>query len=146
MQKLAPQGMRRPKHSIEFIRAYFAQAGCKLLTKTYLGSKQELEYLCRCGKKGVCCYNNFTRSRRECQSCLMKKCEVNAKSALKPLVLREKLYNISEAAMWLGVPHDDFYQTVRYKKLLPAPTRVIPGKLRPYYHLDDLKKIKKMIR
>jgi hypothetical protein len=52
---------------------------------------------------------------------------------------------MAEAAMWLGVSYDEFRNEVKNTKRLPAPTRILPGKIRPYYNLADLQKIKAMI-
>lgn len=135
---------RKPKHSHAFIKAYFEKLGCTLLTETYTGCKQPLKYRCKCGLITQTNYNNHSRGFH-CANCYIQKCQVKVKKRLKKLVLREKLYTMADAAIWLGVHYDEFYTEVKVTKRLPSPTHVMPGKRRPYYKVEDLEKIRDMI-
>jgi hypothetical protein len=144
MQTTKKKRIRRAKHSHSFIKSYFEKAGCELLTENYTGCKQPLKYRCKCGLISSTCYNNFSRGYR-CGKCYIAKCQGQAKNHLKRLVLREKLYTMAEAAIWLGVYYQDFYNEVQVTNRLPKPTHIIEGKKRPHYKVEDLEKIKEMI-
>lgn len=55
-------------HSYEYVYDYFKNNGCELITKTYTGNSQKLEYLCVCEKKNVITFNSFSEGRR-CKNC-----------------------------------------------------------------------------
>lgn len=140
---------RGPNRTMEEVAAFLKKQGCTLITKRFVDDKQPLHYQCdKCGHHSVAPWNNIYRMKRYC-----RKCWLNSKATGQyaggggRIVLREKLFNIVEAARWLGVRYDDFYKHVRYSGLLPAPTRKATATgLNRLYSEADLKKIKKMIK
>lgn len=132
---------RRPKHTIEYIRAELKKFGYKLLSKSYVGTKQPLKVECKNGHKTVICWNNFSRGYR-CKQCFIDK-QTTGSKALKKIILRDKYYCISEAARVLGVRGDDLRRHIDLG-LLPGPNRSF-GTAKKYYKLEDIKKLEKMI-
>lgn len=55
-------------HSLEYIKTYFKDRGCLLLSSSYHGNHELLEYICHCGNKSVIEFNSFMRGRR-CFKC-----------------------------------------------------------------------------
>ena len=141
---------RRPKLDLEYMRKFFADHDCTLHTKIYLGTKQLLKYRCNiCKHWNSACYNNLYRISPDakkkyfCTKCYLNKFK---HKATKRIVLRNKMYSITDAAAWLGVNLSDFYKHIRYKKTLPAPTRVATASgLNKFYSESDLQEIKKLI-
>ena len=132
---------RRPKLKIEFIREEFKKLGYTLISKTYIGAKQNLAVRCRNGHKWAVCWNNFSRGTR-CKHCFMESA-VGDNKTLKKIVLRDKFFSISEVARVLGVKHEDLRRHIDLG-LLPGPTREF-GTAKRYYKLQDIKKIEKLI-
>jgi len=60
------------KHSFEYIKAYFEEQNCKLLSKEYFDKDSLLEYICSCGIASKISFNNFRNGHR-CISCGAKK-------------------------------------------------------------------------
>lgn len=56
------------KYTIEFVRNYFKEQGCKLLEKEYVNSKVKMRYKCVCGNISKICFNHFSRGHR-CRKC-----------------------------------------------------------------------------
>jgi hypothetical protein len=125
----------------EFVAAEFKKLGYKLITKTYVNSKQLLEVRCKKGHKWVVCWNNFVRGHR-CGKCF-KQSKVKGSKTLKKIILRDKYYSVSEAARTLGVKDSDLRRHIELG-LLPGPTRSF-GTTKKYYKLADIKKIEAMI-
>lgn len=132
--------IRRSKHTREFIEKEFKKFGYTLITKVYKNSTQVLEVRCKKGHKWAVCWNNFSRGTR-CRHCFME-AQIGSKS-LKKIVLRDKFFNISEAARILGVNDDDFRRHISLG-LLPGPTRDF-GTAKKYYKMPDIEKIETMI-
>jgi len=59
-------------------------------------------------------------------------------------VLRDKFYNISEAARILGVKEGDLRRHI-HAGLLPGPTHMFGPSKKKYYKMPDIKQIDKMI-
>jgi hypothetical protein len=133
--------IRRPKHTRDFIAAEFKKFGYTLLTKTYVGTKQPLEVKCKKGHKSVVCWNNFAKGHR-CRQCLIESRTGNNKQ-LKRIMLRDKYYQLSEAARILGVRYDDLRRHVELG-LLPGPKRSF-GAAKKYYKMEDIEAIEKLI-
>lgn len=56
------------KPNIEFIRQYFKNKGCVLLTGVYINAQQKLEYICASGHRHEIKWNHFKDGRR-CSTC-----------------------------------------------------------------------------
>jgi hypothetical protein len=146
-----PKRSRRPKLDIHQIRQFFYDHNCYLLTNVYLNSKQLLQYRCKkCRHINVGCYNNLYRVGRDskqkffCRRCYQT--SVANSQRLQRIALRQKLYNITETAQYLGVSHNDLYHHIRYTKRLPPPTHTatVTGIMK-FYNEEDLKALKKLI-
>lgn len=109
------------------------------MTKTYLSSKQRLKVRCKNGHISVTCWNNFSRGTR-CKRCFL---ETLGNEGLKKIVLRDKYYNISEAARVLKVRDSDLRYHIQLGTL-PGPKHQL-GATKKYYLLEDIKKIEEMI-
>lgn len=134
--------VRRPKHTHEYIKKEFAKFGYTLQTKTYVGSKQPLRVVCKNGHISTVCWNNFSRGNR-CKKCFMESCARKNQGRLKPLVLKQKHYTVSEAARILGVRYEDLRNHI-IQGLLPGPKHVI-GKVKKHYRMEDIKEIENLI-
>lgn len=133
--------IRRPKHTVEQVAKVFKSAGCKLLTKVYLSSKQQLKYQCKCGMIQFTCYNNFVRGHR-CMRCYLKQFEGSEQK--NRLRLRAALFTINDVAKILGVEYSALWQAIRVAKILPAPVHSA-GLVRKYYSKKDVDKILSMV-
>jgi hypothetical protein len=60
------------KHSYEYIKNFFEENGCQLLSKTYLDNKQKLKYKCECGNDSYIAFAKFQGGQR-CDKCKAKK-------------------------------------------------------------------------
>lgn len=60
------------KYSYEYIYDYFYNNNCELLSETYEGSNNILDYICCCGTKSKISFSSFKRGTR-CQRCKAKK-------------------------------------------------------------------------
>lgn len=58
--------------SYEYVKNYFEENGCKLLTDTYINSNQKLKYICNCGMESEIIFSSFKTGRR-CKECGYKK-------------------------------------------------------------------------
>jgi len=130
---------RRPKHTVEHVAAFFKSQGCELLSKIYLGSKQQLKYRCKCGAVRFTCFNNFSRGFR-CMKCYLKQFEGKGKLKHKILKLRDNLFTINDLANIIGVRYDVLWKAIRDTKIIPAPTHSC-GSVRKYYSAKDIDKI-----
>lgn len=74
------------KHSYEYIKNYFEENGCILLSETYIDNKQKLDYICSCGNTAQINFHNFKNGRR------CKKCEYT-RIASKTKLSYEYVYN-----------------------------------------------------
>ncbi len=62
----------KKKYDYEYIKQYFEDNGCKLLSTEYHGCDQKLDYICSCGKQSQISFYNFKRGQR-CYECRNKK-------------------------------------------------------------------------
>lgn len=60
------------KHSYEYVRRYFEDQGCTLLSDEYKNTQQKLDYICECGRKSSIRFANFQNGQR-CRPCGIKK-------------------------------------------------------------------------
>ena len=60
------------KHSYEYVKKYFDDHGCTLLSKTYKKAVEPLDYICNCGNQSQMIFNNFQRGHR-CNRCGVEK-------------------------------------------------------------------------
>lgn len=60
------------KHSYEYIKNYFEEKGCQLLSGLYLDNKQKLKYKCECGNTSYIAFAKFQGGQR-CGKCKAKK-------------------------------------------------------------------------
>ncbi len=130
---------RRPKHTVEHVAAFFKSQGCELLSKIYLGSKQQLKYRCKCGAVRFTCFNNFARGFR-CMKCYLKRFEVKGKRKCKIIKIRNSLFTINDLATIMGVTYGALWTAIRNTKIIPAPTHSC-GSVRKYYSAKDIERI-----
>ena len=57
------EGARR-RHSIEYVKQYFASHGCKLLEDNYSGIHKPLLFKCECGREGRVAFADFQNGVR----------------------------------------------------------------------------------
>lgn len=134
---------RRPKHTVEHIAAFFKSQGCELLSKIYLGSKQQLKYRCKCGAVRFTCFNNFVRGFR-CMKCYLQRFEKSQKRKYKIIKLRDSLFTINDLAVIMGVTYESLWKAIRTTKIIPGPTHSC-GSVRKYYSAKDIDKILEMV-
>lgn len=132
--------LRRPKHTIDYIRAEFLKAGCELLSKHYRSSKQRLKYRCKkCDKTSITCWNNFYR-RYRCKECAIRK---RLKPVPKNIILRDRIYSLAEVSRFLNVKYSDLRKHVCEWKTLPGPSKKFGAKM--YFTQDDVDRIESLI-
>ena len=56
------------KHTIEYVRKYFEDRGCKLLETEYIGANTKMRYICKCGREAKITFGHFYSGRR-CWNC-----------------------------------------------------------------------------
>ncbi|MFW6172287.1 MAG: hypothetical protein ACOC5T_00885 [Elusimicrobiota bacterium] len=56
----------------DFVRKFFEENGCKLLSKEYKNARAYLEYICECGNKSKITFDSFRRGHR-CKKCATRK-------------------------------------------------------------------------
>jgi hypothetical protein len=61
-------GGDRRRHSFEFVKLFFQEAGCRLLADEYVGKDTVMPYICVCGRKSKICFASFARGSR-CKDC-----------------------------------------------------------------------------
>lgn len=61
------------KHTIESVRKFFEDNGCKLLSDTYVNPVTKLDYIATCGHKHSISLSNFQKNKgRKCPKCIGK--------------------------------------------------------------------------
>lgn len=58
----------RQRFSYDYVKKYFEDNNCKLLSKVYLNSEESLEYICKCGRSSFISFCEFVRGAR-CRNC-----------------------------------------------------------------------------
>lgn len=77
------------RHSIEYVRKVFEGNGCKLLSKTYEGNKQKLNYVCNCGNVAYISFAKFQSGQR-CKVCKSTKITEKLSGANSPMYNHDK--------------------------------------------------------
>ncbi len=60
------------KFSYEYVKNYFEENGCELLSKEYINNLTKLKYICICGEKSEITLQNFKTGQR-CKKCAIKR-------------------------------------------------------------------------
>ena len=142
MMSTTKKRIRRPKHTLEYIKAQFKKYGYTLLSKSYKHSKQILKVRCKNGHIWAVCWNNFSRGNR-CRQCFIES-NITGDKALKKIVLLDGHYCISEAAKILRVKEHDLRYHIA-QGTLPGPKRKVGNRPKRYYSIDDIEEIDRMI-
>lgn len=62
------EASERYRHPYEKIKKEFEDAGCELLSSTYINGRQKLDYICSCGNRSQIRYSDFHNGKR-CNQC-----------------------------------------------------------------------------
>jgi hypothetical protein len=92
----------KKRHSYEDVKKYFANQGCKLLSKDYKNNKTPLEYVCICGRKSTVRFDNFKTGAR-CRDCYVEKVSGDGSYMFNPNLTpeqREVGRNFKELRDW----------------------------------------------
>jgi len=60
------------KHLFSYIKSFFENKGCQLLSKCYLNNSTKMDYVCNCGNVSKISFNEF-RSGHRCKKCGIEK-------------------------------------------------------------------------
>ena len=60
------------KYDYDYVKNFYTEQGCILLSTDYVSCSNELNYICSCGNKGKCTFTNFKLGRR-CINCKVTK-------------------------------------------------------------------------
>lgn len=71
----------RKRHTYEYIKQYFEDSGCELLSKTYEKNDLPLDYKCSCGNISKITFRNFQSGQR-CKKCATERAN---KNRIKPI-------------------------------------------------------------
>lgn len=77
------------RHTYEFIKQAFEDGGCTLLSETYVGNKEKLNYICNCGNEAYIGFTKFQIGQR-CLVCKSAKISQKQSGANHPLYKHEK--------------------------------------------------------
>jgi hypothetical protein len=64
--------IRSNKYTFEYVKQYFEDHGCVLLSEEYVGVHERMEYICNCGDKAPTTFHRF-KSGKRCKKCGIKK-------------------------------------------------------------------------
>lgn len=70
------------KLSYDYVKQYFKDQGCELLSTKYIGNSNLMDYVCNCGNKYKINFNNFKNGKR-CKQCGIEKMQESQKNHLK---------------------------------------------------------------
>lgn len=59
---------RSRAHTVEYVKNYFDERGCKLLDNHYENAHQKIRYICNCGREAETIFLNFQKGHR-CNQC-----------------------------------------------------------------------------
>lgn len=62
----------KQKLSYEYVKQFFTDKKCQLLSKRYINNHQLLEYICKCGNNAQISFNNFQTGYR-CKKCAQQR-------------------------------------------------------------------------
>jgi hypothetical protein len=60
----------------DYVKSFFAEKGCELLSTTYINARTKLKYRCNCGNESEIVFDSFRKGNR-CKKCGAKKSNVN---------------------------------------------------------------------
>jgi hypothetical protein len=60
------------KYDFDYVKKYFQDNNCELLSKEYKDNKSDLDYICKCKNKAKICFKAFLNGQR-CSKCAMEK-------------------------------------------------------------------------
>lgn len=72
------------KHDFEYVKKYFNEQNCILLSTTYENGKQKLDYICSCGNKSIISFEKFKKGQR-CKCCRNRKISKKTKGVPRPM-------------------------------------------------------------
>lgn len=70
------------RHSYEYVKKYFKDYDCKLISKEYKNNRQKLKFRCQCGNIAIKIFSDFKRVPM-CQKCCSSKGEIKIRKYLK---------------------------------------------------------------
>ena len=70
------------KLSYDYVKQYFKDQGCELLSTKYIGNSNLMDYVCNCGNKYKINFNNFKNGKR-CKQCGIEKMQESQKKPFK---------------------------------------------------------------
>ena len=93
--------------NIEYIRNYFANNACILISENYINNRIPLDYICKCGNKSKISFSNFQKGGR-CYICgSSKKISAHHKNGYNWDI--ENRYNIQNGVILCKEHHDSFH-------------------------------------
>lgn len=66
------RGAAKQRYTIEYLKQFFANNGCELLTDDYENNKDKLKYRCSCGNEAFISFAKFQAGQR-CRKCARRK-------------------------------------------------------------------------
>lgn len=76
------------RHDYDFVKKYFEEQGCKLLSDTYVNTQTKLKYQCECGEISEIRFGNFRNGQR-CGKCRIRKISGKNSPHYKPHLTEE---------------------------------------------------------
>jgi hypothetical protein len=73
--RICVQKIKKPtklKYEYDFVKKFFEDRNCKLLSKSYVDAHEKLDYLCECGNKSKIAWHHFRQGSR-CLNCAENK-------------------------------------------------------------------------
>jgi len=64
--------LRKPYEIVKYFIEVESESNCKLISKSYIDAKSNLDIECECGNKFTTTYDNFSSGKRQCEVCAMK--------------------------------------------------------------------------
>jgi hypothetical protein len=97
------------KYSIDYVRSYFEENGCILLTDVYTDNKGKLKYICKCGNQSETDFHRFIHGNR------CKKCRSNTVGEKKRLPFEDvRKYFEENGCTLLSTEYTNAHQMLRY--------------------------------
>lgn len=79
----------RKRHTYEYVKQYFEDNGCELLSTEYIKNDIKLKYRCSCGNISEITFGNFQQGQR-CEKCSTKRAN---KKKMKPIEEVDMFFN-----------------------------------------------------
>jgi hypothetical protein len=99
----------KQRHSYEFVKNYFEEQGCILLSTEYKNSSDILEYICTCGNISTTRFNSFQKGCR-CKECGIKKVTESRKYSYEEV----KLFFEDRGCVLLTTEYINNHQKLHY--------------------------------